>query len=117
MSLSLVPQTIKQNNANCIELVEQTDLHNTIITSHQVYHTGRTATEAQHKVHTFVEAQQNSRKLFRQGEMSSLLKDCRLGLQQETEFFQIHATDVGKGITKTQRVHGMEILAVFHQSY
>jgi hypothetical protein len=43
-------------------------------------------------VHTFVEAQQNSSKLkifFRQGEMSTLLKDCKTGLQQGLEIFQV----------------------------
>jgi hypothetical protein len=45
-----------------------------------------------HKVHTFVEAQQNSskvKKYFRQGEMSTLLKDCKTRLQQGFEIFQV----------------------------
>jgi hypothetical protein len=45
-----------------------------------------------HKVHTFVEAQQNSskvKKFFRQGEMSTLLKNCKAGLQQGLEIFQV----------------------------
>jgi hypothetical protein len=39
-----------------------------------------------------VEAQQNSSMLknfFRQGEMSTLLKDCKAGLQQGFEIFQV----------------------------
>ncbi|KAJ7913168.1 hypothetical protein B0H13DRAFT_2326567 [Mycena leptocephala] len=49
-------------------------------------------TETLHKIHTFVEAQQNSskvKKFFRQGEMSTLLKDCKAGLQQGFESFQV----------------------------
>lgn len=45
-----------------------------------------------HQIHTFVEAQQNSSKFknfFRQGEISSLLKDCRAGLQQGMECFKV----------------------------
>jgi hypothetical protein len=45
-----------------------------------------------HKIHTFVEAQQNSSKLknfFHQGEMNTLLKDCKAGLQQGFEIFQV----------------------------
>jgi hypothetical protein len=45
-----------------------------------------------HKIHTFVEAQQNGNKLkkfFRQGEMSTLLKDCKARLQQGFEIFQV----------------------------
>jgi hypothetical protein len=45
-----------------------------------------------HKIHTFVEAQQNSskvKKFFRQSEMSTLLKECRLGLQQGLNFFEV----------------------------
>jgi hypothetical protein len=45
-----------------------------------------------HKIHTFVEAQQNGSKIkrfFHQGEMSTLLKDCKAGLQQGFEIFQV----------------------------
>jgi hypothetical protein len=45
-----------------------------------------------HKIHTFVEAQQNGstlKKFFHQGEMSKLLKDCRAGLQQGLETFKV----------------------------
>jgi hypothetical protein len=45
-----------------------------------------------HKIHTYVEAQQNVSKLkkfFCQGEMSKLLKDCKAGLQQGLEVFQV----------------------------
>jgi hypothetical protein len=45
-----------------------------------------------HKIHTFVEAQQKGSMLknfFHQGEMSTLLKDCKAGLQQGLEVFQV----------------------------
>jgi hypothetical protein len=45
-----------------------------------------------HKIHTFVEAQQKGSKVksfFRHGEMSSLLKECKAGLQQGLDFFQV----------------------------
>lgn len=45
-----------------------------------------------HKIHTFVEAQQDRsriRQFFRQGEMSILLRDCNAGLQQALEAFQV----------------------------
>jgi hypothetical protein len=45
-----------------------------------------------HKIHTFVEAQQKGSTLknfFQQGEMSTLLKDCKAGLQQGLEIFQV----------------------------
>jgi hypothetical protein len=51
-----------------------------------------TAIRTLHKIHTFVEAQQNGsrvKKFFRQGEMSTLLSDCKAGLQQGFEFFQV----------------------------
>jgi hypothetical protein len=45
-----------------------------------------------HKIYTFVEAQQKGNKVksfFRQGEISTLLKDCQAGLQQSFDFFQV----------------------------
>jgi hypothetical protein len=45
-----------------------------------------------HKIHTFVEAQQNGskiKKFFHQGEMSTLLKDCKAGLQHGLQVFQV----------------------------
>ncbi|KAJ6572283.1 hypothetical protein B0H19DRAFT_1065247 [Mycena capillaripes] len=48
-------------------------------------------TQTLYKIHTFVEAQQGGNKVkifFRQSEMSSLLKDCKAGLQQGFESFQ-----------------------------
>ncbi|KAJ7701305.1 hypothetical protein B0H14DRAFT_2648434 [Mycena olivaceomarginata] len=52
-------------------------------------------TEILHKIYTFVEAQQKGNRVksfFRQGEISTRLKDCQAGLQQSFEFFQIEGT-------------------------
>ncbi|KAJ7499964.1 hypothetical protein FB451DRAFT_48371 [Mycena latifolia] len=49
-------------------------------------------TETLHKIHTFVEAQQDGnmiRHFFHQNEMSVLLKDCRAGLQKAMEAFKM----------------------------
>ncbi|KAJ6552301.1 hypothetical protein DFH09DRAFT_1086079 [Mycena vulgaris] len=45
-----------------------------------------------HKIHTFVEAQQEKSRIkqfFQQGEMSTLLKTCYLGLEEALEVFKV----------------------------
>jgi hypothetical protein len=45
-----------------------------------------------HKIHTFIETQQKGSKvkiLFRQGELNALLKDCKAGLEQGFNFFEV----------------------------
>jgi hypothetical protein len=45
-----------------------------------------------HKIHTFVEAQQEKigvKMVFRQGEMTALLKSCTAGLDQAVEIFMV----------------------------
>ncbi|KAJ7920300.1 hypothetical protein B0H13DRAFT_2268267 [Mycena leptocephala] len=62
-------------------------------------------TETLHKIHKFVEAQQNGskvKKFFHQGEMSTLLNDCKAGLQQGFEFFQVSMVNHMKDITQMQ---------------
>ncbi|KAF7359940.1 hypothetical protein MVEN_00720500 [Mycena venus] len=52
-------------------------------------------TETLHKIHTFVESQQSGSKVkqfLRQGEMNTLLKDCKNGLTQGLDFFQLKNT-------------------------
>jgi hypothetical protein len=115
-------QTIKKNKNTCTELLEQTyQLLNAVLMVHvkldtsgelppsMLSHIGKfteyvawptrllldkltIVIRTLHKVHTFVEAQQNSNKvkrIFRQGEMSTLLKDCKAGLQQGFVIFQV----------------------------
>ncbi|KAJ7906621.1 hypothetical protein B0H13DRAFT_1880399 [Mycena leptocephala] len=109
-SLSKKIQTVRQNKNDCTQLLEQTyELLNAILMVHINSDTGAELppsvlthigkfTETLHKIHTFVEAQQNSSKLknfFHQGEISTLLKDCRTGLQQGLEIFKVnHLIDI-----------------------
>ncbi|KAJ7906243.1 hypothetical protein B0H13DRAFT_2506841 [Mycena leptocephala] len=99
-------ETVKKNKRTCIELMEQThELLNAIIILHvnsdtsgvlppsTLNHIGK-FTETLHKIHTFVEAHQSSSKVkqfFRQGEISTLLKDCKNGLTQGLDFFRVVA--------------------------
>ncbi|KAJ7696656.1 hypothetical protein B0H16DRAFT_1841151, partial [Mycena metata] len=106
--LKLVP-TIKQDRNECAELMEQTyNILNAII---GVYVTSDNSielppstlneftnfTQTLHKIHTFIEAQQNGskvKKFFQQGELNGLLKDCKAGLQEGIKFFQIKSSDI-----------------------
>ncbi|KAJ7744099.1 hypothetical protein B0H16DRAFT_1889694 [Mycena metata] len=105
-SLLTSVETVKQNKEACIRLLEQThQLLYAIIALHIKSDTGGelsptflshigSFTETLHKVHNFVEAQQEKswlKQFFRQTEMTALLKDCSTGLQQSLDFFQIQA--------------------------
>ncbi|KAJ7899920.1 P-loop containing nucleoside triphosphate hydrolase protein [Mycena leptocephala] len=96
-------ETVKRNKIECTQLLEQTyELLNAILMVHINSNTGAELppsvlthigkfTETLYKIHTFVKAQQNSSKFknfFHQGEMSTLLKDCKAGLQQGFGIFQ-----------------------------
>ncbi|KAF7300176.1 hypothetical protein MKEN_01341200 [Mycena kentingensis (nom. inval.)] len=99
-------QAIRQNRRDCAELLEHTyvvlnalvplyvntdtrgELPPKILSS-----MGQFA-ETLHIVRNFVEAQQDTgrlRKIFRQGEMGSLLKHAKTGLQAALEAFQVNA--------------------------
>ncbi|KAJ7737946.1 hypothetical protein B0H16DRAFT_100770 [Mycena metata] len=108
-SLLKLVQTIKQDKHECAELMEHTHkLLNAIITVYIKSDTGPELapstlnqiikfTETLHKVHTFAEAQQDGRKmkkLFRHGELAALLRDCKAGLQQGVDFFNIKTVDI-----------------------
>jgi hypothetical protein len=111
---------VRKNKGDCTQLLEQTyELLNAILMVHidsdtgaelppsVLTHIGKfteyitcvgrkklltTVIRTLHKIHTFVEAQQNGSKLknlFRQGERSTPLKDCRAGLRQGFEIFQV----------------------------
>ncbi|KAJ7800129.1 hypothetical protein B0H13DRAFT_1932770 [Mycena leptocephala] len=110
-------QTIKQNKNDCTELLEDAyKLLNAVLMVHLRLDTGEALppsmlshigkfTETLHKIHAFVEAQQNGSKVksfFRQGEMSTLLKECKAGLQQGFAIFQIDTSNIMKDITKIQ---------------
>ncbi|KAJ7797394.1 hypothetical protein B0H14DRAFT_3157506 [Mycena olivaceomarginata] len=60
-----------------------------------IHYTLTTEIRILHKIYTFLEAQQKGNRVksfFRQGELSTLLKDCQAGLQQSFDFFQIEET-------------------------
>ncbi|KAJ6578373.1 hypothetical protein B0H19DRAFT_1253616 [Mycena capillaripes] len=110
-------QTVKQNKDECTQLMEKThQLLEAIIMVHIHSETGGqfppsvlsnigNFTRILHKIHNFVEAQQSSNKVknfFCQSETSTLLKDCKAGLQQGFERFQIKSTDLMKAITVMQ---------------
>ncbi|KAJ7453399.1 hypothetical protein FB451DRAFT_1185207 [Mycena latifolia] len=59
-----------------------------------------------HKIHTFVEAQQEKSKIkqfFRQGEINALLKDCHRGLQEALDVFKIGAVRLLTDVTEMQQ--------------
>ncbi|KAJ7665491.1 hypothetical protein B0H14DRAFT_3696467 [Mycena olivaceomarginata] len=63
-------------------------------------------TEILHKIYTFVETQQKGNKVksfFRQGEISTLMKDCQAGLQQSFGFFQIERPRALPDITEMKK--------------
>ncbi|KAF7339012.1 hypothetical protein MVEN_01977400 [Mycena venus] len=100
-------ETVKQNKDGCSELLEQThQLLHAIIALHIKSDRGELSplalnnianfTKTLHKIHHFVEAQQQRsriRNFFRQGEMNALLKDCSAELQQALDFFHVGAMD------------------------
>ncbi|KAJ6570856.1 hypothetical protein DFH09DRAFT_1079837 [Mycena vulgaris] len=67
-------------------------------------HLGR-FTETLHKIHTFLEAQQEKSRIkqfFRQGEMNMLLKGCRLGLEQALAEFKVQDFHLSSDLTHMQ---------------
>ncbi|KAJ7804566.1 hypothetical protein B0H14DRAFT_3153853, partial [Mycena olivaceomarginata] len=111
-------ETVKQNKDDCVQLLEQThNLLNAIIILHirsdtggemppSVLHHIRRFTETLHKIHTFFETQQKTNKVksfFRQGEVSTLLEECKAGLQHGLEFFQSETAMVLADMADMQR--------------
>ncbi|KAJ7193498.1 P-loop containing nucleoside triphosphate hydrolase protein [Mycena pura] len=59
-----------------------------------------------HKIHMFVEAQQDGNKikiLLRRSEMNTLLKDCKTGLQNAIVVFKINTANLSKYINEMQK--------------
>ncbi|KAJ6592261.1 hypothetical protein DFH09DRAFT_1073324 [Mycena vulgaris] len=104
-SLLTAVQSVRKNKNDCTQLLEQTyGLLCMIISLHMALKTGSDLespsmlnhlgkfTDTLYKINTFVEAQQDKskiRRFFRQGEMSKLLKDCNLGLQEALDHFKL----------------------------
>ncbi|KAJ7457715.1 P-loop containing nucleoside triphosphate hydrolase protein [Mycena latifolia] len=103
-SLLTAVQTVKRNQDDCTQMLEKIQvLLYAIIHIHvksdtagelppdMLNHLGK-FTQTLHKIHTYVEAQQERSKIkqfFRQGEMKALLKDCQMGLDHTLEVFKI----------------------------
>ncbi|KAJ6592490.1 hypothetical protein B0H19DRAFT_1055209 [Mycena capillaripes] len=123
-SVGKCAQTIKQNKTNCAQLLEETyKLLHAIIFVLMKSNTGgelqpdtlkhiANFTETLYKIHTFVDAQRTGSKiktLFRRGEMSALLKDCKTGLEQAFIFLQIQTassiTDIAEMQKEAQKRH------------
>ncbi|KAJ7460280.1 hypothetical protein FB451DRAFT_1181950 [Mycena latifolia] len=109
LSLITAVQSVKKNKDDCIQLLENVyQLLCAIVNLHiksetkgnlppaTLGHVGK-FTETLHKIHTFVEAQQDGSKIksfFHQTETKTLLSECRAELQQAFEVFK-----TGTGIT------------------
>ncbi|KAJ7433649.1 hypothetical protein FB451DRAFT_1471936, partial [Mycena latifolia] len=108
-SLLTAVQTVKRNQDECTRMLEQ--IHELIYAVIWVHMKSNTAgelsptmlnnlgkfTETLHKIHTYVEAEQEKSKIkqfFRQGEMKTLLKACHTGLEQTLEVFKVQGATV-----------------------
>ncbi|KAJ7118505.1 hypothetical protein C8R43DRAFT_960288 [Mycena crocata] len=111
-------QTVRQNRSSCTRLMEQTfELLYGIILLHLKSDTGPELspavlnqlgkfTETLHKIHAFVEAQQDKSKInrfFRQGEMNTLLKSCNAGLAEAVDVFKIQDVNLLKDVPNMQK--------------
>ncbi|KAJ7110952.1 hypothetical protein C8R44DRAFT_742726 [Mycena epipterygia] len=109
VSLMIAVQNVKRNKDECIQLIENIhgilyaiiDLHIKSETAGRLppvilEHIGKfTDGRTLHKIHTFVEGQQDGNKIkyfFRQNEMNTLRKDCHTGLKEALEVFKV---DIG----------------------
>ncbi|KAJ7936543.1 hypothetical protein B0H13DRAFT_1853274 [Mycena leptocephala] len=121
-------QTVKQNKNDCTQLLEM--VHQLMVAIVAVHIDSDTTgelpptmlnqigkfTETLHKIHTFVEGQQDGsriKKFFRQGEMSGLLKDCYAGLQEALDFLKIEGLNLVthvKAIQEQAQIRHQEVL-------
>ncbi|KAJ7455166.1 hypothetical protein FB451DRAFT_1143972 [Mycena latifolia] len=130
-SLLTAVQTVKRNQDDCAQMLEQVhELLYAIIWVHVKSDTGGELspsmldnlgkfTETLHKIHTFIEAEQEKSKIkqfFRQGEIKTLLKACHTGLEQALEIFKIRCATVLSDIVEmqehAQKTH-KEVLELF----
>ncbi|KAJ7125800.1 hypothetical protein C8R43DRAFT_958271 [Mycena crocata] len=117
-SLLILVENVQRNKKECALLIERTYiLLDAIISLHTRSETGSDLspimlnhlgkfTETLHKIHNFVEAQQDKSKIkhfFRQPEMSKLLKDCNAGLQNALDAFKNYETNALKDVADFQK--------------
>ncbi|KAJ6489720.1 hypothetical protein DFH09DRAFT_1291216 [Mycena vulgaris] len=123
-SILISLQTVKQNMDQCAQLTEQIhQLLYAIIGLHinsgasgelapSMLHNLGKFTETLNKVNVFVEAQQGRsiiKQFFRKGEMTTLLRDCKVGLQQALEDFKVQGfnllSDAADMERHAQKIH------------
>ncbi|KAJ7490440.1 hypothetical protein FB451DRAFT_1165804 [Mycena latifolia] len=120
-SLLTAVQTVRRNRDDCTQLMEQIySLLYAIISLHIQSEIGldlspgrlndlAKLTETIHKIHTFVEAQQEKSRIkqfFHQSEMSILFQECNTGLQQALDTFKakgVHNVQLLKDIEEMQK--------------
>ncbi|KAJ7099751.1 hypothetical protein C8R44DRAFT_947181 [Mycena epipterygia] len=132
VSLITAVQNVKKRKDECIQLLE--NIHQLLyaIINFQIKSAGTMSpenlyeiarfTETLHKIHTFVEAQQDSNRIkhfLRQSEMNTLLKDCHEGLQQALDVFKIETgvgffNSIAEMQDQTQEIHKelLELISV-----
>ncbi|KAJ7142606.1 hypothetical protein C8R44DRAFT_725944 [Mycena epipterygia] len=125
LSLVTAVQNLKRNKEQCVQLMENIHqvLH-AIINLHMkpevagslspaiLDHVGK-FTQTLHKIHAFVEAQQDGNSLkhfFRQTEMNTLHKQCLAGLEEALRIFTVEAgllliESITEMEQKTQKMH------------
>ncbi|KAJ7482645.1 hypothetical protein FB451DRAFT_1442157 [Mycena latifolia] len=120
-SLLTAVQTVRRNEDDCAQMLEQThELLYAVIWAHVKSDTGGEFSPTMlanlgkfteqfprtlHKIHTFVEAEQEkskTKRFFRQGEMRTLLKACHMGLEQALKVFKIQGAKVLLDVTDMQ---------------
>ncbi|KAJ7478443.1 hypothetical protein FB451DRAFT_1453017 [Mycena latifolia] len=118
LSLITAMQNVKRNKEDCIQLLENVyQLLCAIVNLHiksetkgnlapaTLHHVGKFM-ETLHKIHTFVEVQQDGSRIksfFHQTETKTLLSECRAGLQEAFEVFKTETTITALGhITQMQ---------------
>ncbi|KAJ7112020.1 hypothetical protein C8R43DRAFT_153197, partial [Mycena crocata] len=117
-SLSIAILTVKKNKDDCVQLLEHTyQLLYAIIFLYTESELGADfppstlnnlgkATETLHKIHSFVEAQQDRnivKWFFQQNEMNALLKACNTGIQEALDSFKVQDVNLLTDITAMQQ--------------
>ncbi|KAJ7085976.1 hypothetical protein C8R43DRAFT_1174151 [Mycena crocata] len=117
-SLAIALESVRQNKDDCVYLVEKT--YSLLYAIISLFAKSESSSdlplsvldnlakfiETLHKIHTYVEAQQNKSKIkhfFRQGEMNALLKDCKIGLQAALDAFKVENVDELSGLADMKK--------------
>ncbi|KAJ7082786.1 hypothetical protein C8R44DRAFT_894699 [Mycena epipterygia] len=119
LSLITLVQNVRRNKEECMQLMEHVhELLYAVINLHLEPGTASSfppailsafgeLTVTFHKVHAYMEAQQEGNKIkhfFHQSEMKTLLNECRIGLQQAVDIFKLEgAINLNKNIVEMQK--------------